>query len=417
MQHTQLNNSFFRVMALALAISLYVVGRFGFTDILGIKRLLEILIFLPTALLGILFILQHPKVTWSPFFLAPLSFFIMQFIHQPDGLALADLGCSTLVVGIILSMGAEFSDRLLRYAIKIAAFFAILGIVEFLLLLLSPSLKSNILLFYDDYSGSTVPMIDNFMQLLGLSDGTTYHLWGMTITRLRSFASEPSLLVGYFLIPGALGLTIGGRYALLGLICIGFSLCSLAGSVFAAFALTAFTSTLLILKRQTAFIIMPFVILCIFLYVLSSHYNELILLTHTSAGNYDFLDKTHSANMRFSFIRDMGPIALMSPFGLSQEINQPLGLLISGAARGGYIGFLIILTILMRLFGLVGTIIVNQNPSLLQKVGLMIIYGSLLTGILYLDNCFMQIFGFTLLLLIYNRLSLMASANRIVNKP
>lgn len=396
-------------MALALAISLYVVGRFGFTDILGIKRVLEILIFLPTAFLGILFILQNPKITFNPFFLLPLSFFILQFIHHPDGLALADLGCAILVVGIILSMGAQFSDRLLRYAINIATFFAILGLLEFMLLLLSPDLKTNILLFYDDYSGSSVPMIDHIMQLLGLSDGTTYHLWGMTITRLRSFASEPSLLVGYFLIPGALGLTIGGRYALLGLICICFSICSLAGSVFAALMLTAFTSTLLILKRQMGFIIMPFVILCIFLYVLTSHYNELILLTHTSAGNYDFLDKTHSANMRFSFIRDVGPIALMSPFGLSQEINQPLGLLISGAARGGYVGFFLVLLILIRLFGLIGNIIVKHSPTILQTIGLMIVYGSLITGILYLDNCFMQIFGFTLLLLIYNRLQMMNS--------
>lgn len=404
MHRNEINNSFYSLMAGALAVGLYVVGRFGFTDILGIKRVLEVLIFLPVGILGLLIISQRARICLNPFFMLPATFFILQFYWKPDGLSLSDLGCATLVVGIILALGPAFSDRLLRNAIKVAAFFATLGLIEFLLLLFDPALKSDILLFYDDYSGSTVPMIENVMQLFGLSDGTTYHLWGMTITRLRSFASEPSLLVGYFLIPGALALTYGGRQALLGLICIAFSICSLAGSVFAAVTLSLLSSSMILCRSRYLYIIGPFIGLTIFIWILGSHYNELILLTKTTSGGYDFLDKTNSANMRFSFIRDVGPQALMSPFGLSQEINQPLGLLVSGAARGGYFGFILILFILMRLFGTIGDLLIQYPLPKLTKIGLLIIYGSLLTGILYLDNCFIQIFGFTLLLLIHNRL-------------
>src|SRR5579883_1399083 len=150
-----------KVMALLIALLLFVAGRFGFSDILGLKRFLEVLLFLPIGLLGFLFTLKMPKIWQNPFFLLPLSYFIVQLYWNPDQYELADLAISTMIVGIILALGASFSDLLLRYTIKIATLFAILGLIEFVALLLDPSLVSKILLFYDYYSGSSVPVIQN----------------------------------------------------------------------------------------------------------------------------------------------------------------------------------------------------------------------------------------------------------------
>jgi hypothetical protein len=73
-------------------------------------------------------------------------------------------------------------------------------------------------------------------------------------------------------------------------------------------------------------------------------------------------------------------------------------------AKGGYIGFFITLLILMKLFSSLAVLLVSNWLRIGQKIGLSIIYGALVTGILYLDNCFVQLYGFTLLLLVYNRL-------------
>lgn len=131
---------------------------------------------------------------------------------------------------------------------------------------------------------------------------------------------------------------------------------------------------------------------------------ELIGLSKTTAGSYNFLDKSNSANVRFSYIRDYTPIIFSSLFGLNQEIRQPLGLLIGSMARGGIIGFTIILVILFNFYSKLSVLMTKPNINQLQKIGFAIIYGSLIAGILYLDNCFIQLYGFMLLLLTYNRL-------------
>jgi hypothetical protein len=404
MRLTQTNQNLFQSIAVLIALSLFVVGRFGFFDILGLKRLFELLIFVPLSFFGILIGLRAPKKLLNPFFLLPCSFLLVQLSWNWDPLLIADLFSSILIVALILTLGENFSDLLLRYIIRIATFFAVLGIIEFLIMLLKPTLAGQILLFYDNYSGSNVPVIQNGWQLLGLADGTSYHLWGMAVTRLRSFTSEPSLLVGYFLVPGALGLTYQRKYPLLGMICIFFCVCSLAGSVFVAMAFSVMIFCLLMMKSSRLYILLPFFMLAIFVWILDTHYGDLILMTKTTGGSYDFLDKTHSAEMRFSYIRDFIPKVLASPFGLTEEIHQPLGLIVGAMARGGVIGLVLIMLILLKLYSRLAFLLVSKYLHTLQKIGLSIVYGSFLAGVLYLDNCFAQTYGFALIILTYNRL-------------
>lgn len=397
-------NHFYQMMAIGMAIALFVAGRFGFFDILGAKRIFEIVIFIPVGFLGFLLICLVPNIWLQPFFLLPLFYFIFQLYINPDVLMLADLWMATLFSGIILILGGRFADLLLRYAIIIATIFAILGIIEFIVLLIDPSLVSHILLYYDYYSGSSHPVIENAMQLLGLADGTSYHLWGMSVTRLRSFASEPSLLVGYFLVPGALALTYRNRFSYLGLICILFCILSLAGSVYAALACAMISSLFIVVKKRHLTTLLPFLLLGFFIWILYSHYTDLILLVRKSGNDYDFLDKTNSANMRFSYIRDFIPKVIASPFGVEEEIHQPLGLLIGSAARAGILGFMLAVILLMKIYDVIDSLLVSKDLYILQQFGLLIIYGALTMGLLYLDNCFIQLYGFTLLLLIYSRL-------------
>lgn len=398
------NNHFYQMVAITMAIALFVAGRFGFFDILGAKRIFEILLFIPVGLLGFLLICMVPNIWLQPFFLLPLFYFIFQLYFNPDALMLADLCMATLFCGTILILGARFADLVLRYAIIIATIFATLGIIEFFILMIDPSLVSKILIFYDYYSGSNYPVIENAMQILGLADGTSYHLWGMSVTRLRSFASEPSLLVGYFLVPGALALTYRNVFSIFGIICILFCVLSLAGSVYAALACAILSSFFMLLRKRHLTTLLPFLLLGLFIWILYSHYTDLILLARRSGNDYDFLDKTNSANVRFSYIRDFIPKVIESPFGVDEEIHQPLGLLIGSAARAGIIGFILAVILLMKMYNVIDRLLMSKALSMLQELGLLIVYGALTMGLIYLDNCFIQLYGFTLLLLTYSRL-------------
>jgi hypothetical protein len=398
------DQTLYQGIAIMVSLSLFVVGRFGFFDILGLKRLFEFMLFVPITFFAAILILRAPNRWLSPFLLLPCSYLLVQIFWDWDTLLIADMFGSILIISLILALGPGFSDLLLRYTIRIATVFACLGIIEFIILLLKPSLVSQILLFYDNYSGSSVPVIQNALQLLGLSDGTSYHLWGMSVTRLRSFTSEPSLLVGYFLVPGALGMTYRGKYAFFGIICVLFCVCSLAGSVFVALLFSGVAMALQIFKSKRIYTFFPFMMLAVFIWILYTHFNELILLTKSTGSSYDFLDKTNSATMRFSYIREFIPKVLASPLGLTEEIHQPLGLLIGAMARGGVLGLILTMMIMIKLYSSLAFLLISRKITTLQKLGVTIIYGSLLTGILYLDNCFVQMYGFTLMLLIYNRI-------------
>ena len=404
--HNQVKiHHFYNLMALAMALSLFVAGRFGFTDIIGLKRIFEMIVFIPVGLLAAMFICMVPNIWMQPFFLLPVAYGFFQLIMNPDPFFLADITVGILFSGSILILGASFADRLLRYTIALATFFAILGIIEFIILLLDPSLVSKILLFYDHYSGSLYPVIDHPMQLLGLADGTSYHLFGYSVTRLRSFASEPSLLVGYFLVPGGLALTYSDlKYKWCGLTCIFFCILSLAGSVYTAIACALASSFLTLVKRRHLATILPFILLMVFIWVLYAHFSDLILMAKKSGNDYDFLDKTNSANMRFGYIRDFIPKVLSSPFGLSEDIEQPLGFLLGSAARAGIVGFLIAIMLLLKLYRVIDQLMVSRHLTLTQQIGILVVYGSLTMGVIYLDNCFIQIYGFTLMVLIYSRL-------------
>jgi len=187
------------------------------------------------------------------------------------------------------------------------------------------------------------------------------------------------------------------------MICIFFCICSFAGSVYAALALSVISVIIWLVRSQKFAVIFPFLIFAIFVWILYTHYNELILFSRNTNGGYDFLDKTNSANMRFGYIRDFLPKIITSPFGLDEEIFQPLGFIVRSAARSGYIGGILATMVLVKLYAIIGLAITKGQLSYLQKFGLLIVYGALIAGFIYLDNCFIQIYGFTLLVLIYQR--------------
>jgi hypothetical protein len=99
------NKTLYQGASLLIALTLFVVGRFGFFDILGLKRLFEVMLLLPLGGLGILLLLRIPNQWLNPFLLLPFSYLVVQVVLNWNTLLIADLINSILIIGIIIALG------------------------------------------------------------------------------------------------------------------------------------------------------------------------------------------------------------------------------------------------------------------------------------------------------------------------
>lgn len=400
------NQHFYNFIALLITLSLFVAGKFGLSDLLGLKHLFEGIFFIPLGLLGFFIIAGNNRVWKDQLFLLPFFYLVFQFYwHSTDVLTIGDLSITVLVVGMLSNMEEDFSEIILGCTILTATFFATLGIIEFVLVFMDPTLIPETI----GWTDGSEPVLTYAIQLLGFSDGTFYHIFGTPITRLMSFVTEPSLLLIYFLIPGALALTYKNKYKWCGFVCIFFSICSLSGSILISIFFAVLSYLLVRLKSARAFAWVPFAALIVFGLVLFHYYSDLIDMAGNLGYQGDFLGKANSANQRFSYIKDHIFLILVAPFGIDETINGCLGFVLAAGAQCGVIGIILAISILVKIYYKTGYILIQKESNAIMKTGLLIIYGSLISIMLYTDYGFNKLFGFTLLFLINNRLSVLTN--------
>lgn len=398
-------------IALLVAILVYSMGRFGFLDILGIKRPIEVALLIPLVGMGAFSIVNSGRAWKSPLFLLPLIFLAGEILLRGNLLAIADLLVATLLTGSIISLREDFAEKVLRCIIIISGIFALLGILQFFILYSDPSLITHVLLFYDGYSGSDTVMIQHPLSLLGLATGEEYTLFGQHVTRLRSFTSEPSLIVAYFTLPGALAFTYRGRIRLCGWIILVFSLISMAGTVFMSVVFSiivfiAFRVKSRLLHKFLPFFLMGFLILWLEVFNL----DFILHIIRYLAGIANFLDKIRSATVRFGFIMDTFHAVIEDPLGVRQDITGAAGLILRSMAQSGFPGLIIMSALLISLFDKISRLYCFGGLDRGQKIGLIMLYGVFTTASIFSDYGFVCAYGFTIITLAYYRLLKMESA-------
>ena len=399
---------FLVLVSVMIAILLYTMGRFAFMDIMGVKRYAQAMLLIPLSLLGMVMIFHNFRIWTTPFFLLPLVFLIGEILLRGNLLRMADLAAATLLVGIIVTLKRSFSDTVLRIIIYISGIFALFGIIQFFILYINPSLISHVLLFYGDYSASNDFLLQYPLSFLGLATGEQYHLFGREITRLRSFTSEPSLLVLYFMLPGALALTYRSRIHLLGYPILLFCVLSLSGSIFLALIFSLISLIVLPFgKRCSRFsAILPFLFLIAFLLFLTIGETHFILsIIKFLASSADFFSKERSFLFRTNGIVTYMTLALKNPLGFQQALTLPSGLLISSVLRSSVFGMVLTIVVLVKIFSLTGKLFNEKGLYIKkQRLGFALIYGVFLVALIFNDMSFSSTFGFTIIVLTYFRL-------------
>jgi len=292
---------------------------------------------------------------------------------------MADLAAATLLVGIIVTLERRFLSKVLRILICIAGIFALLGVIEFFILYFNPSLVPDVLLFYQDYYLSNEVMLNNPLSLLGLATGQSYHLFGREITRLRSFASEPSLLILYFMVPGALAFTYRNRIHLWDYPILLFCVLFLSGSVFLALIFSLMSLIVLPFGKWYPRVsaTFPFLLFIAFLLFLNAFGVQLFIsIINFLSGHLDFLEKKRSFTFRANAIVTYVDLALKNPLGYREALTMPAGFLISSVLKSSVFGMIIAAVVFVKIFFLTGKLFNEKGLYFKQRLAFPLIYGA-----------------------------------------
>lgn len=380
------------LVALVLAGSIFVFGRFGFFDLLGGKRFLEGVALLVLAVLSPYFV-RFGAWRNSLFALASVIL-VSELVLRHSVINAADNFAGMLFVLALFALSDRGEELCAKLFIAFAGLFACLGIIQWVILFVSPERVPEVTIFYQDYASTTGGFLEHPLRLLGLASGEQYVLLGNPITRLRSFLSEPSLTLAFFFLPGALALTLSSAWWLWAVPLLLFPVLALSGSVFLAIALTGVSAPFLYMARRRPAIgaIFPlFVLLIVSVGVSdSSSFASLFgLLQIATADSASFLDKSHSFAERFTGAQSTFAAVRNSPFGLHEEVTFPVGLLLHAAALAGLMGVLLMVVLLWRLFSDATRAVGNSGLRLRQVLGALIIYG------IFFEATIFSSYGFT----------------------
>lgn len=368
--------------ALVCAFYVYSSGYFRFWEVLGVERQVQ------TLLLGIILVLFTPHLVGRRYrtseiwlILLPLSFLLSEIFMRRQMLMIADLVVAAILVGVVLAQDHRFVRSCLKAVVVVGGTFAIMGLVQFVAILVDPALRA-----YAELEGTFNEaggvLVRHPFGYLGQATYDEFEILGLIFPRLFSFAAEPSVVIFYFMIPGALALTLTGRCRLWAIPLLILSAVSLSGTVNAAFLLTALCLPVLLTTKRAPVLaaLAPIAIAVSVVMILETVGTDPFVTSFRFAEEHSFLpSKLHSGTERLVFIQRHWTEAqnvLQHPLGLHEPpqggwSSLPLMTLL----YFGIPGFLVQVSVLFTLFKTLAKAFHVRHDSLLTRIGLLLTFG------------------------------------------
>lgn len=388
------------ISVISVALLCFVMGKFQFFELLSLKRTLEALLLMPLLLGAVFYAAKSPALLLSPAIIFVANVLVLELVYRSNVLWVADQIYALLALIIIAAAPQKYIIAGAKWIVSLAAIFSVMAIAEFVILIFQPELRIHAEVFVGD-DGLAVERFHPVI-LLGFVTGENYTIFGLNITRMRSFATEPSLLVLYSLLPFCLALLLRTRNSLiLSLPILVFSVISLSGSVFLSIAFSLLFVLLCIVF--SASVVIKFAPLFIFgaylSYVASGsigfdEFNALLL----SYG--DFLEKANSYRVRSEGTYQLFKRAVSSPFGSPQLPDLPTSIVISSALLGGWIGAVFLLRFLYQFARPFGQLYEREGASFRDKLAVAIFFGAITTTLVFSDYGMQNYAGLGMLMFI-----------------
>lgn len=418
--HIQDNNimSINRFATIASGILIFTMGKFQFADLIGIKRILEVILFLPIMFYLMIDIskLKFNKRPNTLLFLVFLMFLVNFYFH--DILWLFDYIFS---FGAIYILNVTSKKNILiasKIIVFIASFFSVMALLQFLILFLFPNLSINTQLVQldngnwtsiSDMEGAT--NLDNIhpIAFLGLTTNEKLNVFGFQINRMRSFTSEPSLLVVYMLFPCVMGLLMDGKkWTYFAIIILFFAIMSFSGSVQACILFSfIFIIASNFFSVKFIFTYLPFILLFLTIVVLMKlGLDNFISFDSSLRGseNTEFLAKGNSLLVRANGLVNTFYAAINSPFGnpnFSEDL--PVSIFFNVIIKAGWLGAILLFLFFKTFFEKINHRF-NSVNSLKLKFTTGLLFGIISTIIVFNDYAMLNYSGLVLLFFVYRLL-------------
>jgi hypothetical protein len=244
------------------------------------------------------------------------------------------------------------------------------------------------------------------LMLFGLLSPEILDVFGLYVPRMRSFTSEPSLLVAFFLLPAALGLLLNERrWAMASGMLIVFCLSSFSGSVQVSIAFSLiYVIASFFFATRFVFISLPLLsaIIIIFLFVTTG--GEWFVIFDTTLGNSSsagFLSKGNSLVVRGQGIVDGFQEAIRSPLGTAWQRTLPLPIILSAMLSAGWLGAFLLLSFFFKLIYAIDMIEKKHDRTIYHRTSFALFFGVFCTIFTFNDYAMLNYSGLILLFLYY----------------
>ncbi|MFC1823045.1 hypothetical protein ACFL9T_10090 [Thermodesulfobacteriota bacterium] len=341
---------FMSFYVLIIACLFYSMGSFGLLNIFGVRRLVQSFLIISVLPLTIIIIARFQILIKSPLFLLLLVFVFAELIFERSSMVLLDNCTAIIVIGLLLSINREYSNKILKYIIIICCVFSIMSIIQAVIVFFRPDIIPFLSPNYTSISETERIILQHPLGVLGFTvfRGEVY-LFGRIFTRFVSFAAEPSVLVYSFLVPGILALSFKGNIRYCSIPILFFSIfLSQSGTIWLSVSFGVVSWVMFqFLKGKARFVsIIPFFIIVLIFTFLSQ--TEISVFVKSIMGKLGSLPEHYSALYKYS----SGNARLESivyAFRLSKQyilMGAPFIPELTG------VGFLLILTISAGFIGL-----------------------------------------------------------------
>ena len=245
--------------------------------------------------------------------------------------------------------------------------------------------------------------------------------------RFRSFASEPSILVSIFLMPGLLGLTYKGIARTLSYLILFFSIVlSVSGTIYLAIAFGFFSFIFLLIvskiKSRTLRSVFVFgfisLLFLIIYFIISSNVLSIIGILDRNLSSYSDYSSIlghsgHKSEARLISNQQAFALLIQNPFGFDpNEVLTTSNLLFTYGIRMGFLGVILCGVIFIQIIKNLISIFFYKI-SLFQKLAVALIIGTIIEMLVFSGYGWMAPSGLIMTAMLYRRTQNMMQNNSL----
>ena len=322
----------------------------------------------------------------------------------------------TVMIGSILLFSQKTFDFTLKLIIVCAGIFSFLVLIQAFIYVINPDIFNVPYNPVQQYQHHLEPIAIKYpIHYLGFWASGREYLLGVELPRFQSFASEPSILVSIFMIPGLLGLTYKGTIRKISYIVLFFTLVlAFAGTIYLSVAMGAVVFLTLYIfrlfkkkrhKRVLIFVLIIVYFLCGYTIIkwdafYFSHLMEIGLAPYSDYSS--ILGHETKPVLRVLSSQGAARLLVANPFGTRTEAITVTGLLLNYGLRFGYLGVLLssllytsIIVKLVRAF--------YFELGLVYKTGIALIIGTIIQVLFFSGYGWLTPYGMIMTTLLYVR--------------